>query len=127
MENDHGTSAQFHIPRALYIAGMAVVIFFSELIDDLREHPVEAAKPISLAVYLGSMLYFDVPIWKALTVTTILTVAMLYHFGTRRLIQFSALLLLITLMSWIGWLPSAERLRETSNLFSTHVASAHPR
>jgi hypothetical protein len=112
--------------QSLLFSGEAISVFISETIDDLRVRPIEATKLITVATYFGSMVYFGVPIWRAILITTILAIAMLYHFGVRRIQQLAVLLLLFTMMSWAGWIPSPEKLRDASYVISDRIGGARP-
>jgi hypothetical protein len=73
--------------------------------EDIREHPLEPAKVLAITTYLVGMLFFDVNFWKALVVIALIAIAMMYNFGTRRIIQLSVIVMLFTVSVWIELIP----------------------
>src|ERR1700737_4718137 len=93
----------------LSVAKDVLVVFKEEIVDDLREGPLDTPPWLNSAVYLSAMLYLGVNGWKALVVAAIILFAIMYNYGRRTLIRGGIAILFFSLAVWAEIIPDPSK------------------
>jgi len=88
-----------------------------------QDRPTDAIAWINVLVYLAAAFEFGVPIWKAVIIAVLVTVASAMNYGRSSFARLGVVLMALTMLRWSGALAPLEQWLTTVAAAIKHCAA----